>query len=98
MTNLRIARWAVIEISMQQKLSHPDHPIAVVEALAIVLGIFRVIATTPQFQSRSAIWYCDNVNAIATMVKGNSGCKELDILAMSSHLAASILGVRFWWE
>ena len=75
MTGRRTAKWAVIDKDLQESWTNPEHPIAVVEAQAITLGIFDVIAKDPQLHGRSATWYVDNVNALACMIKGNSGCK-----------------------
>lgn len=49
-------------------------------------------------QGQDIVWYIDNQSAIATLVRGTSGCIDMSQIAATAHLFFARLHCRVWFE
>ena len=88
---------AVVSINQHVMQLWPDHDIVI--AQLELLMILQAILTFPDsFRGCTGFWFCDNIAALMSLVRGRSDNDSLDFMASMVHMLLFHLNCYLWFE
>lgn len=96
-TSLKQRLGAVVSINQQVMQFWPDHDVVI--AQLELLMILQAILTFPDsFRGCTGFWFCDNIAALMSLVRGRSDNDSLDFMASMVHMLLFHLNCYLWFE
>ena len=88
---------AIVSINQHVMQLWPDHDVVI--AQLELLMILQAILTFPDsFRGCTGFWFCDNIAALMSLVRGRSDNDSLDFMASMVHMLLFHLNCYLWFE
>ena len=97
LTAARQRLGAVVAINQQVMQLWPEYDVVI--AQLELLMILQALLTFPEaFRGCSGFWFCDNIAALMSLVRGRSDNESLDFMASMVHMLLFHLNCYLWFE